>query len=188
MIFQETHLPGVFVVDLDPRADERGFFARAWCAREFDEHGLETRLAQCNLSFNDRRGTLRGMHYQVAPHEEVKLIRCTSGAVYDVVIDVRPESSAYCEWIGVELSAENRRMLYIPRGCAHGYLTLADRTETFYQVSEFYAPGAEHGIRWDDSAFTIDWPQPIEVISEKDRSWPDFEVGRAASLVKSRTS
>lgn len=176
MIFAETALPGAFVIDLEPHRDERGFFARGWCEREFEEHGLDPRVAQCNLSYNDLKGTLRGMHYQVAPHEEVKLVRCIRGSIYDVIIDLRPESPAYMNWVGVELSAENRRSLYVPEGFAHGYVTLEDETETFYQVSEFYTPGAEAGVRWNDPAFAIEWPDvDVRVISEKDRAWPDFE-------------
>lgn len=180
MIFAETKLPGVFVVDLEPREDSRGFFARAWCEHEFEEHGLETRLVQCNVSFNHRRGTVRGMHFQFPPHEEVKLVRCTRGAVYDALVDLRPESPAYLDWVGVELTADNRRMVYVPAGVAHGYQTLVDGTETFYQVSEFYAPEAEGGVRFDDPAFAVDWPLPAQVISDKDASWPDYApVGRA---------
>jgi len=175
MRFIETDLPGAFVIDLERREDERGFFARAWCEEELSAHGLNTRVSQCNLSFNERRGTLRGLHYQAPPHAEVKIIRCTRGAVYDVIVDVRPESDTYTRWVGVELTAENRRLLYIPEGFAHGYLTLEDETETFYQVSEPYTPDAERGARWNDSAFGIEWPEAGElVISEKDRSWPDF--------------
>jgi dTDP-4-dehydrorhamnose 3,5-epimerase len=175
VIFVETALPGAFVVELERREDERGFFARAWCRREFEQHGLAGRLVQCNVSFNKRSGTLRGMHYQVAPHEEAKLVRCTSGAVYDVIVDLRPGSSAFKQWVGVELTAENRRALYVPEGLAHGYQTLVDGTETLYQVSEFYAPESERGVRWDDPAFGIEWPEaPEPTVSEKDRSWPDF--------------
>jgi dTDP-4-dehydrorhamnose 3,5-epimerase len=176
MTFRETPLAGAFVVDVEKRADSRGFFARAWCQREFEEHGLSTELVQCNLSFNERRGTLRGMHYQAPPHEEVKLIRCTRGAVYDVIVDLRPGSRTYKQWFGVELSAENRRTLYVPAGFAHGYQTLEDGSETFYQVSAFYAPEAEGGVRWDDPAFRIKWPDVAErTISDKDANWPDFE-------------
>ncbi len=181
MIFVETKLPGAFIVDLEPREDSRGFFARAWCEREFEEHGLETRLVQCNLSFNHSEGTVRGMHFQLPPHEEAKLIRCTRGAIYDVLVDLRPDSPAYMDWIGVELTAENRRTVYAPVGVAHGYQTLADETETFYQVSEFYAPGAEGGVRWNDPAFGIEWPLPVRVISEKDASWPDYSPLRGAA-------
>jgi dTDP-4-dehydrorhamnose 3,5-epimerase len=180
MRFAETELPGAFVIDLERREDERGFFARAWCERELAEHGLDTRVSQCNLAFNERRGTLRGLHYQVAPHAEVKLVRCTRGAVYDVIVDLRPESATYTRWIGVELTEDNRRMLYVPEGFAHGYLTLADATETFYQVSVPYTPDAERGARWDDPAFGIEWPQTEGlVMSDKDRSWPDFEPARS---------
>jgi dTDP-4-dehydrorhamnose 3,5-epimerase len=174
VIFSETELPGAFVIDLEKIEDERGFFARAWCQRELRDHGLESRIAQCNMSFNKRKGTLRGMHFQRPPHEEVKLIRCIRGALYDVIIDLRPESAAYKRWIGAELTAENRRMLYVPRGFAHGFQTLEEDTETFYMVSEFYTPGAESGVRWDDPSFGIDWPLPPSEISDKDQQWTDF--------------
>jgi dTDP-4-dehydrorhamnose 3,5-epimerase len=175
MRFTETELPGAFLIDLERREDERGFFARAWCEEELAAHGLDTRVSQCNISFNERRGTLRGLHYQVPPHAEVKVVRCTRGSIYDVIVDLRPGSATYMRWIGIELTAENRLQLYVPEGFAHGYLTLEDATETFYQVSMPYAPGAERGARWDDAAFDIAWPDIGElVISEKDRSWPDF--------------
>jgi dTDP-4-dehydrorhamnose 3,5-epimerase len=175
MRFSKTELEGAYVIDLTPIEDARGFFARAWCAREFGEHGLETRVAQANLSFNKQQGTIRGMHFQRSPHEEVKFVRCTRGALYDVIIDLRPESVTYRGWLGVELSAGNGRMLYVPRGFAHGFQTLVDDTETFYMVSEFYTPGAEGGVRWDDPAFSIGWPLgPPTQISDKDSSWPDF--------------
>lgn len=175
MIFTETELKDAYLVDVEPQTDERGFFSRAWCENEFAESGLSTRVVQCNIAFNTTMGTLRGMHYQAPPHAEVKIVRCTRGAIYDVIVDLRPESPTFRKWLGVELTAENRRAIYIPEGFAHGYLTLADDTETYYQVSEFYAPGAEQGVRWDDPAIAIDWtgPEPT-VISEKDRSWPDF--------------
>ncbi len=176
MIFTETQLNPAFLVDLERREDERGFFARAWCEKEFGEHGLSTRVVQCNLSFNPRAGTLRGMHYQRAPYEEAKLVRCTRGAIYDVIVDLRPDSPTWKRWLGVELTAENRRMLYVPEGFAHGYQTLADETEVFYQVSEFYTPEAEGGVRWDDPAFAIQWPDVDErIMSEKDKTWPDYE-------------
>lgn len=175
MIFTETELPGAFVVDLEPREDSRGFFARAWCADEFAQHGLNSRLVQSNLSFNDRAGTLRGMHFQRVPHAEAKLIRCTRGAIYDAIIDLRPDSATYRRWTAVELTAENRRALYVPEGFAHGYQTLEPSTETFYQVSEYYTPSAEGGVRWDDPAFGIEWPDPTNaLLSDKDRTWPDF--------------
>jgi dTDP-4-dehydrorhamnose 3,5-epimerase len=176
VIFSETELPGAFVLELERREDERGFFARAWCADEFAEHGLSTRLVQANLSFNVREGTVRGMHFQLGPHAEAKVVRCTRGAVYDVIIDLRPDSPAFKRWIGVELDADSRRAIYVPEGFAHGYQTLTPETETFYQVSEYYAPQAEGGVRWDDPAFDIDWPDPANAfLSDKDMNWPDFE-------------
>lgn len=175
MIFTETELPGAFVIDLERREDERGFFARAWCAREFSEHGLSTELVQANLSFNVRKGTLRGMHFQVEPHAEAKVVRCTRGAIYDVLIDLRPESNTYTRWVGIELDADARRAVYVPEGFAHGYQTLGPDTETFYQVSAYYAPEAEGGVRWDDPAFGIEWPDATNAfLSEKDMNWPDF--------------
>lgn len=187
MIFTASDLPGVVIVDLDKRADERGFFARAWCRKEFEDHGLSSQLVQCNLSFNHHRGTLRGMHYQAEPHAEVKLVRCIRGAIYDVAVDLRPDSPTYTRWIGVELTAENRRLLYLPEGFAHGYQTLVDETEVFYQVSEFYAPDAERGLRWDDPAFEIVWPDvDRRIISDKDRSWPDYDA-RASAVTPSPT-
>jgi dTDP-4-dehydrorhamnose 3,5-epimerase len=178
MIFTKGPLEGAVVIDLEKREDDRGFFARAWCEREFADHELATRLVQCNLAFNEAEGTLRGMHYQVAPYGEVKLVRCTRGAIYDVIIDLRPDSPTFKQWMGVELTAENRRMLYVPEGFAHGYQTLVPETEVFYQVSEFYTPEAEGGVRWNDPAFAIEWPDTeVRTISEKDASWPDFRDG-----------
>jgi dTDP-4-dehydrorhamnose 3,5-epimerase len=176
VIFNETELKGAFVIDLEPIEDERGFFARAWCRREFTEHGLSTDIAQANMSFNKRKGTLRGMHFQKSPHAEDKLVRCTRGAIFDVAVDLRPDSPTRSRWVGVELTSENRRMLYVPKGFAHGFQTLEDDTEIFYLVSEFYTPEAEGGARWDDPAFGIEWPlgAPAE-ISDKDRTWPDYE-------------
>ena len=175
VVFRETALPGAFLIELERLEDERGFFARSYCEREFAAQGLWTQWPQCNISYNRERGTLRGMHYQAAPHEEVKLVRCTAGAIHDVIIDLRPESAAYKQHVGVELTAENRTMLYIPAGFAHGFLTLADDTEVFYQMGGFYAPGAARGVRWDDPAFGIDWPEAPRVISDRDRAYPDFE-------------
>jgi dTDP-4-dehydrorhamnose 3,5-epimerase len=175
MIFQETELPGVFKIAIEPRLDERGFFARTWCQNEFEAHKLDTSLVQCNISFNTRRGTLRGMHYQAEPYDENKLIRCTRGAVYDVVIDLRRSSPTFKKWIAVVLTEENRDMVYVPTGCAHGFLTLEDRTEVFYQMSEFYNAESARGVRWNDSAFQITWPEKTEVISDRDRAYPDFE-------------
>jgi len=176
MLFTETDLQGAFVIDLEKVDDERGYFARAWCAREFGEHGLSTRIAQGNLSFNKHKATLRGMHYQVEPYAEVKLVRCVRGALLDVIIDLRPDAPTYKQWIGVELSAANGRMLYVPEGFAHGFQTLEDDTEAFYLVSEFYTPDAERGVRWDDPEFGIKWPHTNGLtISDKDASWPTFK-------------
>lgn len=174
MIFNETSLKGAYVIDLEPHQDERGFFARTFCGREFEEHGLISRLVQANISFNHKKGTLRGMHYQLAPFAETKLVRCTRGALYDVIIDVRPDSPTYKQWFGVELTGDNHRMLYVPEGFAHGFQTLEDNTEATYQVSEFYAPGYEQGVRYNDPAFAIQWLLEVQVISDKDRSWPDY--------------
>jgi dTDP-4-dehydrorhamnose 3,5-epimerase len=175
MIFHETKLAGVFVINLELNADERGFFARSWCQREFEYHGLNPKVVQCNVSFNERKGTLRGIHYQDAPHQETKLVRCTKGAIYDVVVDLRPQSPTFKDWIAVVLTAEKRNMLYVPESCAHGFLTLEDETEVFYQMSEFYHAELSRGVRFDDPAFRIAWPEKIEVISERDRTYPNFE-------------
>jgi dTDP-4-dehydrorhamnose 3,5-epimerase len=174
MIFRPTKLAGAVEVRLDPRSDDRGFFARSWCEREFADHGLNPRLAQCNVSFNTRKGTLRGMHFQDEPYPEAKLVRCTQGAIYDVALDLRRQSATFKQWVGAVLSAENRHMLYIPEGCAHGFLTLADNTEVLYQMSECYYPDAGRGVRWDDPTFQIVWPAEVEVISDRDRTYPDF--------------
>jgi dTDP-4-dehydrorhamnose 3,5-epimerase len=178
MKFTELQLPGAFLVDLEPIEDERGFFARSFCRQEFAARGLNAAVAQCSLSFNWQRGTLRGLHYQAPPHAEAKMVRCTRGALYDVVVDVRRDSPTYCRWSAVELSAENHRMLYIPEGLAHGFQTLQEDTELFYQMSEFYVPGSARGLRWDDPAFTIEWPLPITAISDRDRSYRPFVAGR----------
>ncbi len=176
MILTELPLPGAFLVEMEKLTDERGYFARTFCRAEFARAGLTSPVEQCSTSFNRRRGTLRGMHFQVAPHGEAKLVRCTRGALYDVIVDLRPDSPTRTRWVGVELTADNRRALYVPEGFAHGYQTLADETETYYQVSAFYAPSAERGVRWDDPAFAIEWPDPEPaVMSEKDRNWPDYE-------------
>lgn len=184
MIFTETRLANAFVIDPEPYADERGLFARTFCAREFAEHGLDTTPVQCNVSLNRGRGTMRGMHWQAAPHEEAKLVRCTHGAIHDVIVDLRPDSATFGEHVGVELTAGNRRMLYVPEGFAHGFLTLEDDTEVFYQMSAFYEPDAARGLRYDDPALGIRWPAEVRVVSERDRSWPDWkdaEVVRRAS-------
>lgn len=175
MIFHETKLPGVFEIHLEPHSDERGFFARCWCQQEFESHGLNSKVVQCNISFNARKGTLRGLHYQAIPYPETKVVRCTRGAIYDVVVDLRPQSPTFKEWIAVVLTATNWRMVYVPEGCAHGFLTLEDETEVFYQMSEFYHAELARGVRWDDTAFQIAWPGEIAVISERDRTYPNWE-------------
>ena len=180
MIFGSTPLPGAAVVDLERREDERGFFARSFCQREFEALGLDTTVAQCNVSFNRRRGTLRGMHWQAAPHGEAKLVRVTRGALWDVIVDLRPESATYCRWFGVELSAENHRALYIPRGFAHGFQTLVDDVEVFYQMSTSYVPDAQRGVRWDDPAFGIEWPILPPFLSERDATYPDYRPGEGS--------
>jgi dTDP-4-dehydrorhamnose 3,5-epimerase len=173
--FQETKLPGVLEIHLEPKPDERGFFARSWCQREFERHGLNSKLVQCSISFNARKGTLRGVHYQVPPCAETKLVRCTRGAIYDVVVDLRPESPTFKNWIAVVLTAQNRRAVYVPEGCGHGFLTLEDETEVLYQISEFYSAEAARGVRWDDPAFQLVWPEEVIVISERDRTYPNFK-------------
>jgi dTDP-4-dehydrorhamnose 3,5-epimerase len=175
MIFVEAHLPGVFEIQIDRKCDQRGFFARTWCQQEFAAHGLASNLVQCSLSYNQKKGTLRGLHYQAAPHAETKLVRCSQGAVYDVVLDLRPNSASYKKWLGVCLSAAKHNALYIPKGCAHGFLTLEDDTEVFYQMSEFYEADSARGVRWNDPAFQIVWPGHVEMISERDARYPDFE-------------
>jgi dTDP-4-dehydrorhamnose 3,5-epimerase len=172
MQFIETDIPGAFIIDLEPRADSRGFFARTFCAREFAEHGLNTTVAQCNMSYNRRRGTLRGLHYQSEPAPEAKLVRCVSGAIYEVIVDMRPTSPTFRRHLGLELSATNRRQLYIPELFAVGYQTLTDDAEVAYQVSAFYAPETERGLRHDDPALGIAWPLPVSEISPKDAAWP----------------
>ena len=176
MIFLETKLPGVFEIHIEAKPDERGFFARTWCQQEFETQGLNGRMVQSSLSFNSRKGTLRGMHYQVAPYEEAKLIRCTRGAIYDVVVDLRPQSRTFKDWIAAVLTAEKRNMVYVPRGCAHGFLTLEDSSEVNYQMSEFWNAESARGVRWDDPVFRIEWPAKVEVISERDRTYPDFKI------------
>jgi dTDP-4-dehydrorhamnose 3,5-epimerase len=169
MIFKETKLKGAYIIELEPLKDERGFFARSFCKDEFKEHGLNPCVAQCNISYNKKRGTLRGMHYQVAPYEEAKLVRCTMGAIYDVMVDLRPESPTFKQWVGEELTAKNCKMLYIPEGFAHGYLSLDDNTTVFYQVSQFYNQECERVLRWDDPDIQIEWPRTEKfIISRKD--------------------
>jgi dTDP-4-dehydrorhamnose 3,5-epimerase len=175
MRFTELEIAGVYLIELEPHVDERGFFARTFCVREFEEYGLNTTIAQCSTSFNARRGTLRGLHYQVAPHEEAKVVRCTSGAIFDVVVDVRASSPTYAQWRSAELSARNRRMLYIPPGVAHGFQTIENDSEVYYQISTEYAVDASRGIRWDDPTLAIRWPLgENRIISQRDASFPLF--------------
>ncbi len=181
MIFTETKLNGAFVIEPERLEDERGFFARTWCQREFAAHGLSPKWVQCNISFNRKKGTLRGMHYQAVPYEEVKLIRCTMGAIYDVIIDLRSESPTFKQHIAVVLTARNRKMVYVPEGFAHGFLTLRDNTEVFYQMSEFYVAECARGVRWNDPVFGIQWPTDVRVISDRDRNHPDFIEGALGS-------
>jgi dTDP-4-dehydrorhamnose 3,5-epimerase len=174
MIFTEAKVKGAYIIDIDAHADQRGFFARAWCEKEFAALGLAARIAQMNVSFNTQKGTLRGMHYQDAPAREAKVVSCTRGALYDVVLDLRPESCTYLKWDAAELTADSRRMLYVPEGCAHGFQTLMDNTEVLYLMSEFHSPRKAHGVRYDDSTFGIEWPLAVMSISDKDRTWPDY--------------
>jgi dTDP-4-dehydrorhamnose 3,5-epimerase len=175
MIFTETPLQGAYLIDLEKRGDERGFFARAFCAREFADHGLVTQIVQANNSLSARKGTLRGMHYQLAPKAETKIVRCLRGALYDIILDLRADSPTFGQSFGAELNAENRRMMYVPKGFGHGFITLADDTEAFYLVDEFYAPECERGVRWNDPRFAIQWPAEPVVISDKDGNYPDFD-------------
>jgi dTDP-4-dehydrorhamnose 3,5-epimerase len=175
VIFEETTVSGVFLVRVDPRRDDRGIFARTWCREEFEDRGLVAKLAQCSTSFNSSRGTLRGLHYQSEPFAEAKLVRCTAGAIYDVALDLRSDSPTFCQWYGTILNERNRNSLYIPCGCAHGFLTIEDDSEVFYQISEFYHPEASQGVRWNDPAFHIEWPAEVQVISDRDRTYTDFQ-------------
>ncbi len=176
MIFVETPLQGAYLIQIEPCSDERGMFARGFCQREFLEHGLKTNIVQCNLSYNVKRGTLRGMHYQLQPMAEVKMVRCIRGTIYDIIIDVRPESKTYLKWYGVELTAENRTLLYVPEGFAHGYQSLGDNTEVFYMVTQYYAPEYERAMRWNDPLFRIKWPILDPILSDKDANHPDFTM------------
>jgi dTDP-4-dehydrorhamnose 3,5-epimerase len=177
MRFIDTALRGAYVIELEERRDDRGFFARTFCVNEFSEHGLTTRISQCNLSYNYRRGTLRGLHYQAEPAAEAKLVRCIAGAIHQVLVDLRPGSPTFHQYVTVELSAANRRAVFLPELFAAGYQTLADDTEVLYQVSEFHTPDAERGIRYDDPAIGVEWPLPISVISAKDQAWPYLPAG-----------
>lgn len=177
MRFVATPLDGAYVVELEPRGDDRGHFARTFCQAEFGAQGLNTAIIQANTAFSKHKGTLRGMHYQVAPHAEAKLVRCIRGALFDVMVDLRSDSATYCQWFGLELTPDGGQMLYVPEGFAHGYQTLVDDTEVIYQVSASYAPQAEQGVRWDDACFGIQWPLNEDaILSDKDRAWPDFKA------------
>ena len=176
MIFCEIELKGAYIIDMEKFHDERGFFARSWCQNEFQSHGLNSNLVQCNVSFNAKKGTLRGMHYQIAPFEEAKLVRCTRGSIYDVIIDLRRKSSTYKQHFGITLNSCEHTMLYVPEGFAHGFLTLEDDTEIFYQMAEFYSPECARGVRWDDPAFGIEWPIEVRVISDRDTNYPDSNM------------
>jgi dTDP-4-dehydrorhamnose 3,5-epimerase len=174
MKFTPTQLPGAVLIETQPHQDDRGWFARTYCEREFEAQGLPSRMVQANLSLTRRTGTLRGLHWQSAPHEEDKLVRCVRGAIWDAIVDIRPASPSYCKWLGVELSESNGRMLLVPRGFAHGFVTLTDDAAVHYLMSLFYAPDAARGARHDDPAFGIEWPVPVRDMSDKDRTWPDF--------------
>jgi dTDP-4-dehydrorhamnose 3,5-epimerase len=182
MIFTETRLMGAYIVELQRLEDERGYFARSWCQQEFAAHGLDAHVVQCNVSFNRQRGTLRGMHYQLPPFAEAKLVRCTRGRLYDVILDLRPDSPTFLQWTAVELSALDGKMMYVPKGFAHGFQTLQDGTEVFYQMSEFYSPQHARGVRWDDPLFKILWPEPVRAISRSDREYLDCDPAQFAPL------
>jgi dTDP-4-dehydrorhamnose 3,5-epimerase len=190
MIFTETKLKGAFIIDLEPRADDRGFFARAFCQREFEAHGLKPTIAQANIGFNKRKGTLRGMHFQFPPAAETKLVRASRGAVLDIIVDLRPESATYLQHIAVELSADNHRGIYIPERFAHGYQALEDDTETTYHVGEFYTPGSEGGLLYDDPRLGLSWPLPVTTMSDKDRQWKplDEAEGELKARMRERVS
>lgn len=177
MKFIETPLADLYIAEIEPFNDDRGFFARSFCVRDFQAHGLELTVAQCNISFNEKAGTLRGLHFQASPHEEAKLVRCTRGAIYDVAVDIRSHSRTYLKWYGVELTSENRRMMFIPHGFAHGFQTLVDKSEVFYLMSEFYYPESARGLRWDDPTLGVNWPIASQIISDKDLTYPLIDNG-----------
>ena len=174
MLFQETKLKGAYIIDIERKEDHRGFFARSWCRKELESNCLNLQLVQANIGFSLKKGTLRGMHFQRAPYQEVKIVRCTLGMIYDVIVDLRKNSSTYKQWIGVELNQDNHRMIYVPEGFAHGYQTLVDNTEIYYMTSEFFKPEFASGIRYNDPIFRIEWPVEVECISEGDSTWPDY--------------
>jgi len=172
--FLETSLKGAYIIEIEPTEDNRGLFARSWCKREFEAHSLNPEILQCNISFNIKKGILRGIHYQTKPFEEAKLVRCTRGAIFDIIIDLRADSPTFKGWFSVELTDKNRKMLYIPERFAHGFQTLKDNTEVFYQMSEYYSPEHSRGIRWNDPSFSIQWPEDKRIVSKRDQQYPDF--------------
>lgn len=182
MIFTQTPLPGAYMIDIEKRKDARGFFSRTWCQKECENYGLSTAFVQANMNFSEKKGTIRGLHYQQQPFQEIKLVRCTKGAIFDVIIDVRPHSATYGQWVSTLLTGENHRTLYVPEGFAHGYQTLEDDTEVFYPTTQFFTPEVECGIRWDDPAFEIEWPERQSVVvSDKDQSWPSVNLGQLSN-------
>jgi dTDP-4-dehydrorhamnose 3,5-epimerase len=182
MIFKETHLKGAFVVELEKMEDERGYFARAWCEREFKKQGLDTGLVNINVSDSIKKGTVRGIHYQAPPLAETKLVRCTRGAIYDVMVDLRPDSPTFLQWVAETLSPDNGKMMYVPKGFGHAFQSLADHSMVFYQVSEFYAPDYYRGLRWDEPTLHIDWPEKVTVISKRDQDWAEFNLDSLEAL------
>jgi dTDP-4-dehydrorhamnose 3,5-epimerase len=178
MIFTETKLKGAWVIEIKKLEDDRGFFGRSWCRNEFEEHGLNGNICQINTSLTLNKGTIRGMHYQIDPYQETKFIRCTRGRIYDVIVDLRPASPTFMQWIGNELSADDYKMVYVPENFAHGFVSLEDYSEVYYPVTQFYAPGAERGIKWNDPALNIKWPVEVKIVSEKDSTHPDFSLER----------
>jgi dTDP-4-dehydrorhamnose 3,5-epimerase len=177
VIFRATTIAGAFVLESERHTDDRGSFARVWCARELEAHRLDARMAQCSLSSNTHAGTLRGMHYSVAPHAEAKVVRCVRGAIYDVLVDVRPGSPTFRAWVAEELTADNGLAFYVPEGVAHGFLTLADQSDVLYQMSEFFDPSCARGVRWNDPAFGVRWPSEPRIMADRDRHYPDFAAG-----------
>lgn len=175
MIFNKTKLEGAYIIEIEKHGDERGFFSRSWCNKELEDHGLNSKMVQANIGFSLKKGTLRGLHFQMAPYQEVKVVRCTMGAIFDVIVDLRPDSPTYKQWVSVELNSENRKMIYVPEGFAQGYVTLTDNSEMCYNTSQFYAPDFARGVRYDDPSFSIKLPIDVTVISKADKSWPDYE-------------
>jgi dTDP-4-dehydrorhamnose 3,5-epimerase len=183
MLFTQTSLKDAYIIEPERVEDDRGYFARTWCQQEFVQHGLDSELSQCNISFNHKQGTVRGMHLQLLPFAETKLVRCTQGAMYDVIVDLRADSPTFQQWTAIELTADNLRALYVPKGFAHGFQTLMDDTSVFYQMSGFYHPEHARGFRWNDSTFKIDWPLPVKVIADRDRDYPDYNAESFAPVV-----